>query len=230
MSFLMRLPVSSNRDCKMTFLREYKTYLTRAATIWMVSLVLCLMAYVIVLRPQNSSQRRLENTLAEQKQLYASARRAAQEETKIQLNEQIERLRDQLRTFAIDLEDLTDLTFDISQMANQENLASFSVTTRGIQRSAGRRSVAAGQESETSHVRENHIDIKFTAGFYQFATFVNALERHRPVLFINQFNISRSNQNGAVFQVSLDVAAFVRKQQNNETADKGLASTFSAQL
>lgn len=214
----------------MTFLRIYKTYLTRAAMIWMVSLVLCILAYVIMLRPQNSSQRRLENTLAEQKQLYASARRAAQEETKIQLNEQIEHLRDQLRTFAIDLEQLTDLTFDISQMANQENLASFSVTTRGIKRSAGRRSVVAGKESETSHIRENHIDIKFTAGFHQFATFVNALERHRPVLFINEFNISRSNQNDVVFQVTLDVAAFVRKQQDNETADTALTSNFSAKL
>ena len=214
----------------MTFTRRYQTYLTRAVMLWMVSLALCFLAYMIVLRPQNSSRRRLEGALAEQKQLYASARRAAQEETKIQLNEQIERLRDRLRTFVIDPEELTDLTIDISQMANREKLASFSVTTRGKKRSAGSRGVASEKESETNHIKENLIDIKFDAGFHQFAIFVNALERHHPILFIDEFTINHSNRNDAVYRATLDVTTFIRKQQANETADKGLESAFSAQL
>ena len=202
----------------MNIIREYKKYLTGAALIWLGSLVLCLLGYIIMLRPQNISKRRLENTFTEQEQLYASARRATQEQTKIKLNEERKRLQDQLKGFAIDLEELTDLTFDISQIANRENLASFSVTMRG-KRSAGSRGVAAGTKPEADHITENLIDIRFTAGFHQFASFVNALERHRPVLFIDEFKINRSTQNESVYQVTLDVAAFVKNPQNNEASD-----------
>ena len=210
-------------------IRKYKTYLTKAAMLWAVFLGLCLLAYGIVLRPQNNSKEHLEKTLTEQKQVYASARRAAQEQTRIQLDEQIEQLRDQLKGFVVDLEESTNLTFDISQMASQENLSSLSVTTRA-QRRASKGGVAVGAKSETHHINENHIDIKFNAGFRQFATFVNALERHRPVLFIDEFKITRSNQDESVFQVTLDVAAFVRKEQSNETADAAPTSTFRANL
>ena len=213
----------------MIFISEYKTYLTRAAIIWMVSLGLCLLTYVIVLRQQNNSKRRLESTLAEQKQLYASAQRAAQEQARIQLNEQIERLRDQLKNFAIDHEKLTNLTFDISQIANRENLSSFSVMTRR-KRSSDRLGIPAKAESDAHHISENLFDISFNAGFHQFAIFVNTLERHRPVLFIDEFKITRSTKKDSVYQATLDVAAFVRKQQNNETADTASTSAFSAKL
>ena len=212
----------------MTCIKRYKTYLTRAAMIWAVSVVLFLLAYGIVLRPQNNSMKHLENTLAEQKQLYATVRKAAQEETKIQLYEEIERLRDQLKGFVIDPEESSDLTFDISQIASRENLTSLSVAY--AKKSARRLRSAAGTKSEINHLSENHIDIEFTAGFRQFATFVNALERHRPVLFIDEFRITRSTQNDSVYQVTLDVAALVRKQQNNETADTALTPTFSTKI
>lgn len=210
-------------------IRIYKTYLTSAAIIWAMSLALCILVYILVLKPQNNSKKRLENTLAEQKQIYASARRAAQEKTRIQLTEQIEHLRDRVKGFVVDLEESTDLTFDISQMAGKENLASLSVTTRA-KRSANRRGIAMGTESDTNYISENHIDIKFNAGFHQFATFMNALERHRPILFVDEFKITRSNQDESVFQVTLDVAAFIRKQQNNETADAASTSTFRAKI
>lgn len=213
----------------MTFIREYKTYLTRAVIVWTASIVLCLLAYMILLRPQNNSKRHLESTLAEQKQLLASARRAAQEQTQIQLNEQIERLRIQLEDFVVDLESISDLTYEVTQIANRENLASFNMTTR-TKKKGGRRSITTKEKSETNHITENLIDINFTAGFRQFATFVNALERHRPVLFIDEFKIERSTQNHSVYKATLDVAIFVRKQQDHEKASKSLTSTLSARL
>ena len=213
----------------MTFIREYKSYLTRAAIVWMASLVLCLLAYMILLRPQNNSKRQFESTLAEQKQLLASARRAAQEQTQIQLNEQIERLRHQLEDFVIDLESLSDLTYEVTQIANRENLASFNMTTRA-KKKGGRRSITTKAKSETNHISENLIDINFTAGFRQFATFVNALERHRPVLLVDKFKIERSTKDESLYQASLDVATLVRKQQDNETAHKDMMSSLSAKL
>lgn len=211
----------------MNVLREYKKCLMGAVIVWVVSLILCLVAYIIVLRAQNNGKKRLENILAEQKQLYASAQRAAQEQTQIRLNEQIDHLRNQLRGFTIEDEKLTDLTFDISQIADRENLGSFSVTR--WKRNSSRRGPLADAESETHQISENLIDISFNAEFHQFALFVNALERHHPVLFIDEFKINRSMREDSLYQASLDVAAFVRKQKN-ETADPASTSALSAKL
>jgi hypothetical protein len=190
---------------------------------------MCLVAYVIVLRPQNNGKKRLKSTLAEQKQQHVSAQRATQEQARIQLDKEIERLRNRVKDFVVDLDESTDLTFDISQIASRKNLASLSVTTRAKKR-ADKRGSAAKTKSGDSRIRENHIDIRFTAGFYQFATFVNALERHRPVLFVDKFKITRSTQDDSVYQVTLDVAALVTKMQGDETAGTSSATIFSASL
>ena len=213
----------------MTFIRTYKKYLTRAAILWAASLALCLLAYVILVRSQDNIDKRLERTLAEQTELYASAQRAAKQETRIQLNDEIGRLRDRVNGFVIDLEEATALTFDISQIGNRENLASLSVMTRA-KPGAGRRSLAGKAQSDAKQISENHIDVKFSAGFQQFAAFMNALERHRPVLFIDEFKISLSPQNDSVYQVTLDVAALIRKQQNNDTAGEASTKSLSAKI
>ena len=206
----------------MAFIKIYKKYLTRAAIVWAACLVLLLLVYMIALRPQKSNKKRLEKKIAEKKQIYESAQRAAQEETKIQLNEQIERLRNRLQDFVIDFEDSANLTFDISQIANEKKVTSFSVQNKDDR--------GVSVIPDCNYIRENHIDISFTARFNQFATFVNALERHRPVLFVNEFIITRSNNDESAYQVSLDVAAFVRKQQDSETADKPATQVYSAEI
>ena len=51
-------------------------------------------AYMILLKPQINSKRHLGKTLTEKKQEYEAAEKAAEEQTRIELNEQIARLRE----------------------------------------------------------------------------------------------------------------------------------------
>ena len=113
-----------------TFIKIYRKYLMGAALIWAACLVLFLLVYMLVLGPQRSSKKRLESEIAKKKQLHESALRAAQEETKIQLNEQIESLRDRLKYFVIDFEDSANLTFDIGQIASEKKVASFNIKSK----------------------------------------------------------------------------------------------------
>jgi hypothetical protein len=144
--------------------------------------------------------------------LYESAQRAAEEATRAQLNEQIKQLRDRLHDFVIDFEDSANLTFDIGQIASEKKVAAFSVK--------GKENRPTPAIPDCNAISENHMDVSFISGFYQFATFVNALERHKPVLFVNEFTITRSNQNETAYEVTLDVAAFVKKPRERETAGK----------
>lgn len=167
--------------------------------------MLFLLVYIFALRPQKDIQQRIENRLAEKKQLLESAINASQNETKIQLNEQNVRLRNKLKDFVIDFEDSANLTFDISQIANEKNVASLSI------KSNDKKSILTIPDCD--YIGEGHIDIGFSAGFNQFATFLNSLERHRPVLFVDQFTITRSRQDESGYQINLKVSVFVKKPE-----------------
>ena len=187
-------------------------FIKTAGLVWAACIVILLLAYVFILRPQKNSRKLLESRLAEKKQVYESALRATQKETEIRLNEQIEYLQSRLKDFVVDFEDSANLTFEISQIADEKKVASFSIK--------GKDNLVLPGEPVHKYISENHIVINFIGGFNQFATFLNALERHRPALLVEKFTIVRSAQDDSVFRVSLNLAAFVRKQQDDKTTDK----------
>jgi len=190
----------------MAFIKIYKKYLTIAALIWAACFILFSFTYIILLRPQKNSQKQVEEKLAKKKLMYDSAVKATKEETKIRLNEQIEHLRNRLQDFVIDSENSANLTFDISQIAGEQRLASFSIK--------GKDNSQVLAIPNCNHIYENHIDVSFTAWFHQFATFLNALERHRPVLFIDKFTVSSSRGDSGP-QVSINLVVLTRKQQDS---------------
>jgi len=197
----------------MAFIEIYKPYLKKTAVVWAVCAVVFLLAYAVVLRPQNHSRRSVQKKLAEKKQQYEAAQVAAQEKTKIELNEQIERLRNRVGDFVVDFENSSNLTFAIGQIASEKKVGSFSVKSKETNQAK-----AITAKPETKHVSESQIDINFVGGFSQFANFVNALERNRPVVFVHEFAIGRARQDDSAYQVTLSVRAFVRKPQETETA------------
>ncbi|HUU20084.1 MAG TPA: GspMb/PilO family protein, partial [Sedimentisphaerales bacterium] len=109
-----------------------------------------------------------------------------------------------------------------SQIANEKNVASFSIKSKD--------SRELSTIPDCKYICENHIVISFIGGFNQFATFLNSLERHRPVLFVDKFTITRSGQDDSGYQVSLNVAAFVKKQQDGKTADKSLMKLYGKKI
>ncbi len=206
----------------MLFMKTYKKYLIMAGLIWAACFVVFLMLYIFVLGPQKNTQKSIESRLAEKQQVYKSALRAAHKETQVRLNEQIGSLQDRLKNFVVDFEDSANLTFEISQIANEKEVASFSIegeNNRGILGATDRK-----------YISESQIVISFIGGFNQFATFLNALERHRPVLLVDKFTIARSGREGSGYQISLNVTSFVRKQQDNETADKKTAKVYGKKI
>lgn len=190
----------------MVFIKIYKNYLSIAALIWAACFILFSFTYIILLRPQKNSQKLVEEKLAKKKQMYDSAVKATQEETKIRLNKQIEHLRNRLQDFVIDSENSANLTFDISQIADEQKLVSFSIK--------GKDNNQVSPIPNCNCIFESHIDVSFTAWFHQFATFLNALERHRPVLFVDKFTVS-SGRGDSGPQASINLVVLTRKQQDS---------------
>lgn len=185
----------------------YGKYLTKTAIVWTGCFVLFFIVHMATLAPQKETRKNLEQKLAEKKRIHNSALNAAKKETKVQLNEEIKALRKKSKDFITDFENSTNLTFEISRIANEKNVSSFSIDTK-------RARSQKGKKSENKHVFESKYDVSFVANnFNQFATLINALERHRPVIFIDNFSINRSKKDDAEHRVKMDVTVFFIKNK-----------------
>ena len=191
----------------------YRKRIKNAAFIWAGFGVLALLAYVAVLAPQARTKKQIEKLLAEKKKMYQAAITASRQETRIQLKEQIEQLQNTLKDFVIDYRESTNLTLDISQIANDRKVSGFSISGRGA---GGSRAV---EIPGCDHIHENRIGIGFDAGFNNFATFLNTLERHKPVVFVDTFRINRLDEAKAANKVEMNLSVFVRKRLDDSTTD-----------
>jgi hypothetical protein len=191
----------------MSFIKTHKKYLTIVGLIWAGCFALFLFSYIALLSPQLRHKKSVETTLAEIKQQYDSAIQATQEETKTRANEEINNLQNRIKDFVVEFEDAANLTFDISQVANEKKVGSFSIKMEENSRDT--------KELDLKYLGENQIDVGFEGDFIQFATFLNALERHRPVVFVDNFKIIRSAIGDSNHRVIMKLAVFVRKQQES---------------
>lgn len=185
----------------------YKKYFVTAALIWASCFVIFLLLYIFVVSPHQNDRKRLNGQLAEAKKVYQSAQIAATEERQSQLSERTEIMMDRLSDFVIDFSDSANLIFDISSVAKQKEVSSFSIN---------RISHRDSSMADCKYICENHIQADFDADFNHFAFFLNALERHRPVVFVDNFTITRSSRDDSKHQVKMKLAVFVRKDGHNQ--------------
>ncbi|UCG57970.1 MAG: hypothetical protein JSU70_00410 [Phycisphaerales bacterium] len=185
-----------------------KRYFAMVGLTWAGSLVPCFFVYLLVLVPQKETKNQVEKQFVEAKQAYHSAVQAAQDETRTRLNDEIEELRHRLESFVIDFDSSANLTFDISEIAGQKEVTSFSIRGKD-----GHAALRATPECE--HIGEHHMSISFTAGFNQFADLLNTLERNRPVVFVDEFTITRSDTDDSSHLVNMDAAVLVRKPRDS---------------
>jgi Tfp pilus assembly protein PilO len=185
----------------------YEKYLMTTAPIWIGGFIVLCCIYIFVLAPQRKTKNQIEKQLVEKKQIYELALETSKVETKIKLKEQLETLQNKLVDFVIEPENSADLIFDISQIANEKMVDSFSIRPKENRR--GSNSV------DNEYITENSIDISFKGNYDQFATLLNTLERHRPVIFVDDFVITRSKEGISGHQVNMNLTLFVRKQQDS---------------
>jgi len=204
--------LSSSRDCNGSVMKPiHKKYIMRVSLSWGCSIVVFMAVQVLLLGPQRRTQAGLERQMAEKKQIYEAAMTGARHETRLKWKEQIEQLESKLYGFAVESEESANLTFDISQLAKDKQAYSFSIRSRE----------SSGLESDTAScecIDENRLNVDFSAAFKQFATLLNALERNRPVVFVDKFRIERSKRGELIHPVNMELSVLVLKQPGGEAS------------
>lgn len=181
----------------------YGKHILTVALVWLPCFVLFAIFYMLVIRQQSTKRADIEKRVVEARQLCDAAEAVTQEKTRAELNRQIEKIHDKVKNFLVDEKDYADLTFAISKMASEKNISEFSIRTEDKQQG----SANAG----FSHIYEKHMSVNFTSGFNQFAGFLNALERYQPVIFVNNFRMTRSEDKPTGHKISMNLVVLVRK-------------------
>jgi len=179
-------------------------YLKTAAFVWSCCIVVFVLVFLLILLPHSKKKIYFEGKYREIEGSAVEAFLAAQEQTKIRLNEHIDKLNERLGDFVIDPGSTSNLTYEISGISNEIGLSSFQVAPMS-------ESVAALEDCQ--YVSGQLYHVSFTASFSKFAAFINALERYKPFIFVDTFSITRSRQDNLDHDVQIQLAILVAKNE-----------------
>jgi Tfp pilus assembly protein PilO len=182
----------------------YKKYLLMLGVVWTASLVLAVLAFIFVLSPRLQVAAQLADDVEKNRQKYDQAVAAAREENKKKLSDELEILKTKFMDYAVEAEDFANLSFDISRIAADKQISDVSVKTP--------EQAKTKEQLDSKNLQENRVDISFQSNYVQFASFLNALERHRPIVFIDMFKLSRGERNEPGVKVDMDLTIFVKKR------------------
>ncbi|MHC4334548.1 MAG: GspMb/PilO family protein [Planctomycetota bacterium] len=191
--------------------RADKKYVKNVALLWIACLAVFLPAYFLALVPQIQNRDRLRAELAQKERAHRNARDYAVRQARGAPAKEIEQLRQRFSDFVFDFEDSGDLTFVISEIATGKQVSSLG-------------SIRVDERAEPGipdckRIAESAVDISFSAGFNQFLTLINALERNRPVVFVDTFTITRAKNAQAEHTVVMKLAVFLTKEQSKQNSD-----------
>ncbi len=181
-----------------------KKYYTTIGLIWSACAILLFFVYMLALGPQRQQKKNMANQLVEAERVYDAAVEADEEQVQARLNRQLADLQARLKAFAVEFAESANLTFDISEIASQQQINAFSIKSQDNR--------AAPDMSEFACINEDNFDVSFTAGFNQFAGFLSALERHEPAMLVDEFVITRSEESEKGHHAKLNLAVLVTKK------------------
>lgn len=175
------------------------------AAAWIPSLALAMASYVFILKPQVQRCKELDVQLADVKNLYRVARHAAEEENQLRLARAVDELNDRVSDFLVRPDATSDLAFELAKLANETGVESFSMKPKRKQ----------GPEmiSDCDLIGRERVELSFSGPFPEFATLLNALERHHPILFVETFAIHRPRTQTSEPQVTMELAVLVENAQ-----------------
>lgn len=180
---------------------------------WAVCFIILLLAYLLVLAPQEENRRLTVSTLEETKLLAQSAKEAAQEGNKKLLIDKLSDSEKTLKYFVIEREKAANMTFEIDRIRDKREviLDTFSSDFTG--------SEGTKKTDNYKHITARQISVNFKSTFNMFANFLNALELNEPVVFIDAFSITRSTESDSGHSVSMNLAFLVEKDAKTKDVD-----------
>ena len=185
----------------------YRKYIITMGIVWGVSFVLFAVAYYLFIAPQLNVKAQVLKEAADKRLQLDMAFAASLEDNKKKLAAEVESLRAKLYDYVSEYEDFANQTFAISRVAGDKQVSAFTVKTPETNKQH--------DDPAAKNLQENRMEIAFSSNFLQFANFLNTLERHKPVVFVDRFKLQRDSQGGPENKVDMSLSFFVKKKQTS---------------
>ena len=178
----------------------YKKHLATIGLVWAAFGILLLFLYMLLVAPQEAKKQ----TLAK---LFERAEEAANKKLRNDLTLAVNQLEGKLYGFIVKPDESSDLIFDIGQLAEEKDVEAFSVETRdtGIN----------SDIPQCENIKKNNISISFMSEFPEFAAFLNSLERHEPVVYVDTFRITRAQRKDMKHSVNMDLKVLIKDSEDS---------------
>lgn len=158
----------------------------------------------LVLLPQRRHIDELENTVLTKQEAFEGLRLASSENWREATESQLTAMRGTLDDFVADFSDSSHFSFVVSEIARQEQVGSLSSRPLLLGRS-----VASTEDKGL--LEEQRLRLTFGCGFEQFVRTLNALERHKPIVFVDQFIVEADKNEEGKLKVEMEVAVIVKR-------------------
>ena len=166
-----------------------KHLIVKVAVVWDICALALMVFYMGVVFPAQRSARQVNRRLDEITGRYEEACEFVRGKHLEEMRRQVDLLRAELGKYLVSRDEARDNASGISRIAEQAGIKGYSTRYRN--------SSLIEELDNCLHVGASCVNISWTGDFEQFARLVNELERHRPVVFVDGFLISRPDNPAA---------------------------------
>jgi len=181
-----------------TYIRYFKT----VALIWFGCFAVLFLAYLLVLLPQEEKLVGIAGVRKGKEIEYKVIQQNTGDKELNQLKAEVKNLQDQLAAYIIEYSNVGREIFEVNQLVSQMNVSSFA--------NKGRATETYRTLPNCYNLGEIPFKVDFNADFNRFAQVVNALKRHAPVVFVDQFSVTRSKSDNINNIVKMNLNLLVK--------------------
>jgi hypothetical protein len=187
--------------------KHLKEYAIVLGMVWLGCAVLLMFLFMLFVKPQLALKKDLNKQIAEKKEEYEKTCVVLGEKAQGEFEVELKNLQEKVEDYVTDSDGTANLTFDISRIASSNKVSSFSIK--------GRNNLEVSEVEGCKLIGQSQMDVDFESNFIQFAKFLNRLERHIPVIFINSFSIEKLEHDKDNGRVAMTLSVLVQKRQDS---------------
>ncbi|OHB56346.1 MAG: hypothetical protein A2Y12_14840 [Planctomycetes bacterium GWF2_42_9] len=185
--------------------KKLKKHVKFINLVWVSSIGLAVFTYFVAISPQLQIKKQINSQLADKEEVLTKLSKINNEQAKAEINQQIQQWQENVNEFVINEDQLAGLTFDIGQIAKDNKVDEFIIVSND----------SAMTAKVGTFVSEKQFKVDFKTDFNRFAAFLNAIERHRPVIVINSFSIDSPEYDISTNHVNMIISVYVKKKQGS---------------
>ena len=191
----------------MKSITKLSRYAIITAAVWAVSVIVLAGGYFLFYMPQQIEFAQMKNQCNESQTMLEQSQLAAREQTKEKQKQRCEEVSQRIAGFSTQQDTVTELVFEIGRIANELHLVEFS--------SKNQRQKSYSTVGKSECVSEVWLNVDFEASFEQFAQFINQLECHSPVVFIEEVSFRRQSRSDKGHDASLKLSFLAETGSEN---------------